>query len=95
MKVKVFAAWVQTKWLKEPQLQLDSIDLATLYKDSTETIAIAAGEFDLDLDIAPLDHAEAVKSQVAALKREAGEHQAALTNIEARINELLCLEHKP
>lgn len=94
MNVKIYATWMQRSWDIEPRLELDSMNLAELYKNATDTVAIAAGEFDLDLDIIPIDRAEVAKSQVAALQREAGKHQAAITEIQARINELLCLEHK-
>ena len=95
MKVTINAAWVQRKWDRVPRLEVDSnIDMVDLYKNSEDVVATNAGKFTLDLDIIPLDRAELVKTQVATLQREAGKHQAAITNIEARINELLCLEHK-
>ena len=95
MQVKIFATWVQRKWDKEPNLEFDRLDLADLYRNTCDVVAIAAGEFDLELDIIPLNHDKAVLAQVECLRKEAGTHQAAITGIEARINELLCLEHKP
>lgn len=90
MKIKLYAYWRKYSWESEFTIGLSECRLST---NGTGTF-IPAGEFDVDLDIKPLDHAEEIAEQVAALREEAGKHQAALTKIDARINELLCIEHK-
>ena len=90
MKIKIYAYWHKYKWEEEFSLGVSCFRIT----DSFDGVIVQAGDFEVDLVIKPLDHTEEISVQVAALRKEAGEHQAALTQIDARINELLCIEHK-
>lgn len=48
----------------------------------------------VEIEIPDLPHTDFVAAQVSALRREQGKHQAVITEIESRINDLLCIEHK-
>lgn len=90
MRIKIYAYWRKMSWDSEFKISVSDCQLET----SQYGAYVQAGEFDVDLDVKPLDNADEIAVQVAALRKEAGQHQAALTQIDARINELLCIEHK-
>lgn len=90
MRIKIYAYWHKYTWEQEFALGVSEFPPG----DSAAGVISHAGEFEVELDVAPLNHAEQVAIQVEELRKEAGKHQAALTQIDARINELLCIEHK-
>lgn len=90
MKIKLYAYWRKMNWDSEFKISVSNCALET----NQYGTYVQAGEFEVDMDVKPLDHAKEIAVQVAALRKEAGHHQAALTQIDARINELLCIEHK-
>ena len=90
MKIKVNAYWCKYSWESDFRIGVSEYDL----ESTNSCVYIKAGEFEVDLDVIPLSHADAVLAQVTMLRQEAGKHQAAITDIKARINELMCIEHK-
>ena len=87
MQVKVFAFWHKHSWQQALELLVTGVDMSTMpgwHK---------AGEFDLELDIEPLDQAAQTQLQVDALRRQQADLQVQQNLLTQQINDLLCLEH--
>ena len=83
-KFSVF--WGQYSWEDEPRPLL-------IHGEINECEGrVYAGS--IEVEIPDLPRADLVAAQVAALRKEQGKHQAVITEIDRRINELLCIEYK-
>lgn len=88
MQVTLYAYSVMRPWETEPNLTITNIDMRGIedYHYLSEHV--------VELDVEPPDRATIVQQQVAALRKEQGKHQAAITALDSRISELLSLEHQ-
>jgi hypothetical protein len=93
MKVtqKIFVAWKKGYGDEPHSLSIYGNDLSKYFP---EEIPVGFQEVELDIPPVPTD-AEFINQQIYALRLEQGKHQAEITNIERRIQELQAIEFKP
>lgn len=87
MQVKVFAFWHKHTWQKAFELLVTGVDMSTVSGWHK------AGEFELELDIKPLDRGEQTRLQVDELRKQQADLQVQQNLLTQQINDLLCLEH--
>jgi hypothetical protein len=86
MLIKQIVHWKQESWETEPH--------PVLFSSKLEMFGYTIGrEIEVDIGDPPVK-AELVLMEIAALRKEQGEHQAATTKLDERIQSLQCIEFK-
>ena len=89
MLIKVHAYWNKPKYFDKPYLSIFNSDM-----DDVLTDIVPAGVFEVDLPIHDFNATEMLKAQVATLRKQQGQHQHAIDQLEDMIQSLMCIEHK-
>ena len=84
MKIKIYAYWYKYPWHDGFRIGVSEIGMQS---PDSKAILIPAGEFELDLDILPMDR-EKASIYAAILRDEANRYRTELAALEQRIREL-------
>lgn len=89
MKITLHVSWKKYDWKDEPFLRITQFDPREVSKED-----VYAGTFDLELPehFTEPPHSDFVKAKVDDLRRQQGEKQAEITEIERNLGELMALE---
>lgn len=91
MKKSFSIWWDWPSYATQPSVKLidANIDMAEVWPDH-----ICAGVVEIELGEPPTQD-DFTPAKIAAYRKEIGNHSAAITALEGKIQSLLCIEHKP